>query len=108
LSLDYCGQYNVRVRVYVDYNEDKLMSPAEGVTDLQVFLLDQSYASLGKTYTQDGHAVFCLSPVQYGRTVYIDIPYLQQTEALQVPNEPTGDLEVWFAGKPPKLPLFLP
>jgi len=108
LSLDYCGQYNVRVRVYVDYNEDKLMSPAEGVTDLQVFLLDRSYASLGKTYTQDGHAVFCLSPVQYGRTVYIDIPYLQQMEALQVPNEPTGDLEVWFAGKPPKLPLFLP
>ena len=108
LSLDYCGQYNVRVRVYVDYNEDKLMSPTEGVTDLQVFLLDRSYSSLGNTYTRDGHAVFCLSPIQYGRTVYIDIPYLQQMEALQIPNEPTDDLEVWFAGKPPELPLFLP
>ena len=108
LSLDYCGEYNLRVRVYVDYNEDKLMSPSEGVTDLQIFLLDQSYSSLGNSYTQDGHAVFCLSPIQYGHTVYIDIPYLQQMEALQVPNEPTGDLEVWFAGVAPELPLFLP
>jgi len=108
LSLNYCGEYNVRVRVYVDYNEDKMMSPSEGVTDLQVFLLDQSYSSLGKTYTQAGQATFCLSPTQYGRTVYIDIPYLQQFASLQVPNDPTNDLEVWFPGAPPDLPLFLP
>ena len=108
LSLNYCGEYNLRVRVYVDYNEDKLMSPSEGVTGLQIFLLDQSYSSLGNTYTQDGHAVFYLSPIQYGRTLYIDIPYLQQMEAVQVPNEPTNDLEVWFAGVAPELPLFLP
>ena len=108
LSLDYCGEFNLRVRVYVDYNEDKMMSPSEGVTDLQVFLLDQSYSSLGNNYTQDGQAAFCLSPTQHGHTVYVDIPYLQQFASLQVPNEPTDDLEVWFSGQPPELPLFLP
>ena len=43
----------------------------------------------------------------HGMTGAYDI-WWQQMEALQVPNEPTGDLEVWFAGVAPELPLFLP
>jgi len=103
-----CGGYSISVRVYVDYNEDKMMSPSEGVTDLQIFFLDQSYSRLGSTYTQAGQAVFCISPTLYGRTVYIDIPYLQKFNELQIPNEPKQDLEIWFAGEAPELPLFLP
>jgi hypothetical protein len=103
-----CGGYSVNVRVYVDYNEDKMMSPAEGVTDLQIFFLDQSYSRLGSAYTKDGQATFCISPTLYGRTIYVDIPYLQKFNALQIPNEPKQDLEIWFAGDAPELPLFLP
>ena len=103
-----CGGYSISVRVYVDYNEDKMMSPAEGVTDLQIFFLDQSYTRLGSAYTRDGQATFCISPTQYGRTIYIDIPYLQKFNGLSIPSEPKQDLEIWFAGEAPALPLFLP
>ena len=103
-----CGGYSINVRVYVDYNEDKMMSPAEGVTDLQIFFLDQSYSRLGSAYTTDGQATFCISPTLYGGTIYVDIPYLQKFNALQIPNEPKQDLEIWFAGDAPELPLFLP
>jgi len=104
----HCGGYSINVRVYVDYNEDKMMAPAEGVTDLQIFFLDQSYSRLGSAYTRDGQATFCISPTLYGRTIYIDIPYLQKFNSMQIPNEPKQDLEIWFAGDAPELPLFLP
>jgi hypothetical protein len=103
-----CGGYYIRVRVYVDDNQDKQMSPAEGVTALQVFLLDQTYARLGSAYTVDGHVAFCIPPAQYGKPVYIDIPYLQQFKSIQVPEQPDQDLEIWFPGEPPVLPLYLP
>ena len=103
-----CGGYSISVRVYVDYNEDKMMSPAEGVTDLQIFFLDQSYSRLGSTYTKDGQATFCISPTSYGHTIYIDIPYLQKFNGLSIPSEPKQDLEIWFAADAPELPLFLP
>lgn len=96
------------VHVFVDYNHDKVMSLSEGVTDLQIFLLDHSYSSLGTTYTQDGLATFCISPTQYGRMIYVDIPYLQQRGELQIPGDPMQDLEIWFPGAPPVLPIFLP
>jgi hypothetical protein len=103
-----CGGYYIRVRAYVDDNQDKLMSPAEGITALQVFLLDQTYARLGSAYTAGGHAAFCIPPAQYGKPVYIDIPYLQQFKSVQVPEQPDRDLELWFPGEPPVLPLYLP
>jgi hypothetical protein len=103
-----CGGYYIRVRVYVDDNQDKQMSPSEGVTSLQVFLLDQTYARLGRDYTVDGHIAFCIPPAQYGKSVYIDIPYLQQFKAVQVPEQPDQDLEIWFPGEPPVLPVYLP
>jgi hypothetical protein len=103
-----CGGYYIRVRVYVDDNQDKQMSPAEGVTALQIFLLDQTYARLGSGYTVDGHVAFCIPPVQYGKPVYIDIPYLQQFKEVQIPEQPDQDLEIWFPGDPPILPLYLP
>ena len=103
-----CGGYYIRVRVYVDDNQDKQMSPAEGVTGLQVFLLDQTYARLGSAYTVDGHVAFCIPPSQYGKPVYIDIPYLQQFKSIQVPEQPDQDLEIWFPGEPPVLPVYLP
>jgi hypothetical protein len=103
-----CGGYYIRVRVYVDDNQDKQMSPAEGVTALQVFLLDQTYARLGSAYTVDGHVAFCIPPSQYGKPVYIDIPYLQQFKSIQIPEQPDQDLEIWFPGEPPVLPLYLP
>ena len=103
-----CGGYYIRVRVYVDDNQDKLMSPAEGIIGLQVFLLDQTYARLGSGYTVDGQMVFCIPPAQYGKSVYIDIPYLQQFKSVQIPEQPDQDLEIWFPGEPPVLPLYLP
>ncbi len=103
-----CGGYYIRVRVYVDDNKDKLMSPAEGIIGLQVFLLDQTYARLGSGYTVDGQMVFCIPPAQYGKSVYIDIPYLQQFKSVQIPEQPDQDLEIWFPGEPPVLPLYLP
>jgi hypothetical protein len=103
-----CGGYYIRARVYVDDNQDKLMSPAEGITGLQVFFLDQTYARLGSTYTQEGKAEFCIPVTHYGRTLLIDIPYLQLFGSLQVPEQPNQDLEIWFPGQAPSLPLFLP
>jgi hypothetical protein len=86
-SVTTCGGHYVRVRVYIDENKDRMMSPAEGV---------------------DGQAVFCIPQTQYGRTLFIDIPYLQQFGTLQIPESPNEDLEVWFPGESPVLPLFLP
>ena len=103
-----CGGYYIRVRVYVDDNQDKQMSPAEGVTGLQIFLLDQNYARLGSDYTVDGQIAFCIPPTQYGKPVYIDIPYLQQLKSIQIPEQPDQDLELWFPGEPPALPVYLP
>ncbi|MBV5333896.1 hypothetical protein JZU57_01350, partial [bacterium] len=85
----------------MDDNQDKQMSPSEGVTALQLFLLDQTYARLGSGYTVDGHIAFCIPPAQYGKPVYIDIPYLQQFKAVQIPEQPDQDLEIWFPGEPP-------
>jgi hypothetical protein len=103
-----CGGYYIRARVYVDDNQDKLMSPAEGVTGLQVFFLDQTYARLGSTYTQEGKAEFCIPVTHYGKTILIDIPYLQLFSSVQIPEQPNQDLEIWFPGQAPTLPLFLP
>ncbi len=103
-----CGGYYIRVHVYVDDNQDKLMSPAEGITGLQLFLLDQTYARLGTQYSLAGQVVFCIPPAQYGKPVYIDIPYLQQFKSVQIPEPPEQDLEVWFPLQPPLLPLYLP
>jgi hypothetical protein len=107
-SVATCGGHYVNVRVYVDENKDRMMSPAEGISGLQVFFLDQSYARLGSLYTVDGQATFCIPQTQYGRTLFVDIPYLQQFGTLQIPESPSGDLELWFPGEPPVLPLFLP
>jgi hypothetical protein len=103
-----CGGYYIRTRAYVDDNQDKMMSPAEGITGLQVFFLDQTYARLGSTYTQEGKAEFCIPVTHYGKTILIDIPYLQLFGSVQVPDQPNQDLEIWFPGEPPTLPLFLP
>jgi len=103
-----CGGYYIRARVYVDDNQDKMMSPAEGITGLQIFFLDQTYARLGSTYTQEGKAEFCIPVTHYGKTILIDIPYLQLFGTVQVPEQPNQDLEIWFPGEPPNLPLFLP
>jgi hypothetical protein len=103
-----CGGYYIRVRVYVDDNQDKLMAPAEGISGLQVFLLDQTYARLGSAYSVEGQIAFCIPPAQYGKPVYIDIPYLQQFRSVQIPEQPERDLEIWFPGEPPILPVYLP
>jgi len=103
-----CGGYYIRARAYVDDNQDGMMSPAEGITGLQVFFLDQTYARLGSTYTVDGKAEFCIPVTHYGKTILIDIPYLQLFGTVQVPDQPNQDLEIWFPGEPPTLPLFLP
>jgi hypothetical protein len=103
-----CGGYYIRVRVYVDDNQDKQMSPAEGISGLQVFLLDQTYTRLGTQYSLNGHAVFCIPPAQYGKALQVDIPYLQQFRSVQIPAQPERDLEIWFPGEPPILPVYLP
>jgi hypothetical protein len=105
---NFCGGYFIRVHVYVDDNRDKRMSPAEGIVGMQIFMLDQTHARLGTDYTAEGLVAFCIPPVQYGKPVYIDIPYLQKHASVQIPQQPVQDLEIWFPGNPPLLPLYLP
>lgn len=103
-----CGGYYLRMHAYVDDNQDGMMSPAEGITGLQAFFLDANYARLGSSYTLEGQTTFCIPPDQYGKSMYVDVPYLQKFASVSVPESPTKDLEVWFPGKPPELPLYLP
>jgi len=102
------GYTPLYVRVFVDYNGDEYMSPYEGVSNLQVFVLSNTYDRLGYTWTLDGQGLFCLTPTQYNTRVYLDLPYLQKFGAVDVPEAPQGFLEVWFRMDAPVLPLFLP
>ena len=98
----------LRTFVYVDSNEDKLMSPSEGAEGLEIVIMDQSYARLGSRYTQEGQAVFCLGSGQMGRTLRVDIPYLHQSQTVNISKNLDQDVEVWFRLEPPTLPLYLP
>jgi hypothetical protein len=100
--------YALRTFVYVDENDDKLMSPNEGADGLEAVIMDQSYARLGSRYTKEGQAVFCLYPSLYGRTLRIELPYLHQAQDVQIPKNLDKDIEVWFRLEPPTLPIYLP
>jgi hypothetical protein len=113
-TLSYTGSggsacaYALRTFVYVDNNDDNLMSPDEGADGLEVVFMEASYSRLGSRYTREGQAVFCLPPALYGRTVRVQIPYLHQAQDVQIPASLHKDVEVWFRLKPPTLPLYLP
>jgi len=100
--------YALRTFAYVDENDDKLMSPAEGAEGLEIVFMNASYDRLGNRYTKDGQAVFCLNPSVYGKTVRVEIPYLHQAQDVNIPGNLGEDVEVWFPLEPPTLPLFLP
>jgi GNAT superfamily N-acetyltransferase len=100
--------YALRTFVYVDGNDDKLMSPNEGAEGLEIVIMDQSYARLGSRYTQEGQAIFCLGGGQLGRTLRVDIPYLHQSQTVNIPKNLDDDVEVWFRLENPTLPLYLP
>jgi hypothetical protein len=98
----------LRTFVYVDGNDDKLMSPNEGAEGLEIIIMDQSYARLGNPYTQEGQAIFCLGGGQLGRTLRVEIPYLHQTQTVNISKNLDEDVEVWFRLDQPTLPLYLP
>ena len=98
----------LRTFVYVDSNQDKLMSPIEGAEGLEIVIMDQSYDQLGSRYTQAGQAVFCLGSGQMGRTLRVDIPYLHQSQTVNISKNLDQDVEVWFRLEQPTLPLYLP
>lgn len=100
--------YALRTFVYVDSNQDNLMSPSEGAEGLESVIMDQSYARLGSRYTKEGQAVFCLGGGQMGRTLHVDIPYLHQSQTVNISKNLDEDVEVWFRLEPPTLPLYLP
>jgi len=100
--------FALRTFVYVDDNDDKLMSPDEGADGLEAVIMDQSYARLGSRYTKEGQAVFCLYPSLYGRTLRVELPYLHQAQDVQIPGNLDKDIEVWFRLEPPTLPIYLP
>ena len=100
--------YALRTFVYVDENDDKLMSPNEGAEGLEVVFMEASYDRLGSRYTKEGQAVFCLYPSLYGHTLRVEIPYLHQAQDVQIPKNLDKDIEVWFRLEPPTLPLYLP
>ena len=100
--------YALRTFVYVDSNQDNLMSPSEGAEGLESVIMDQSYARLGSRYTKEGQAVFCLGGGQMGRTLHVDIPYLHQSQTVNISKNLDKDFEVWFRLEPPTLPLYLP
>ena len=98
----------LRVFAYVDGNDDKLMSPNEGAEGLEIIFMDQSYARLGSRWTEEGQAVFCIGPGQFGRTLRVEIPYLHQAQTINIPKDMDEDVEVWFRLEQPLLPLYLP
>jgi len=98
----------LRVFAYVDGNDDKLMSPNEGAEGLEIVFMDQSYARLGSRWTEEGQAVFCIGPGQFGRTLRVEIPYLHQAQTINIPKDMDEDVEVWFRLEQPLLPLYLP
>jgi hypothetical protein len=100
--------YVLRIFVYVDSNDDKLMSPREGAEWLEIIIMDQSYARLDSRYTQEGQAVFCLGGGQLGRTLRVEIPYLHQAQTVNISKNLSEDVEVWFRLNQPTLPLYLP
>lgn len=102
------GYTPLYIRVFVDVNQDGYMSPQEGVSHLQVFVLSTTYDRLGYTWTVDGQGLFCLTPTQYNTRVYLDVPYLLKFGAIDVPEAPEGFVEVWFRLESPVLPLYLP
>jgi hypothetical protein len=102
------GSYVLRIFVYVDSNDDKLMSPSEGAEWLEIILMDQSYARLDSRYTQEGQAVFCLAAGQLDRTLRVEIPYLHQAQTVNISRNLSEDVEVWFRLNQPTLPLYLP
>jgi hypothetical protein len=109
--LNYRGgscNYALRIFVYVDENDDKLMSPTEGAEGLDVIFMQASYDRLGSRYTKEGQAVFCLYPSLYGRLLRVEIPYLHQAQDVQIPGNLDKDIEVWFRLDQPTLPLYLP
>lgn len=98
----------LRTFVYVDSNDDKLMSPSEGAEGLEIIIMDQSYARLGNRYTEEGQAIFCLGSGQFGRTLRVEIPYLHQAQTVNISKNLDEDVEVWFHLEQPTLPLYLP
>ena len=101
-------QYALRTFVYVDGNDDKLMSPNEGAEDLEAVYLNASYTRLGVRYTDEGQAVFCINPSLAGQMLYVDLPYLHQSQTVNIPKNLDQDVEVWFRLEPPTLPIYLP
>ncbi len=101
-------RYALRTFVYVDGNDDKLMSPNEGAEDLEVVYMNASYTRLGIRWTDEGQAVFCISPTLAGQLLYVELPYLHQTQTVTIPKSLDEDVEVWFRLEPPTLPIYLP
>ena len=100
--------YALRTFVYVDENNDQLMSPTEGAEGVEVILMNSGYDRLGNRYTKEGQAVFCLNSSLYGKTVQVEIPYLHLAQDVSISANLDQDVEVWFRLKPPTLPLYLP
>jgi hypothetical protein len=101
-------RYALRTFAYVDGNDDKLMSPNEGAENLEIVFMDTAYSRLGSRYTQAGQAVFCLNPAFFGQMLHVDIPYLHQSQTVNIPKSLDADVEVWFRLEQPTLPLYLP
>ena len=100
--------YALRTFVYVDENDDQLMSPQEGAENLEVLFMEADYDRLGSRYTDDGQAVFCVHPGLYGEKLLVELPYLHRAQEVQIPKNVSKDVEVWFRLEPPTLPLYLP
>ena len=100
--------YALRSFVYVDSNDDKLMSPNEGAQNLEIVFMDTAYIRLGVRYTDEGQAVFCLNPALAGQLLHVDIPYLHQSQTVNIPKNLDQDVEAWFRLEPPTLPIYLP
>lgn len=100
--------YALRAFVYVDENDDQLMSPTEGAEGVEVVFMNSGYDRLGNRYTKEGQAVFCLNSSLYGKTVQVEIPYLHLAQDVSISGNLDQDVEVWFRLEPPTLPLYLP
>jgi len=96
----------VVVIVYSDDNQDQVPSFSEGISGLQVVILDSTFVQVGSAYTREGRATFCLPQ---GKMFYVDIPYLQITRTY---NPGVGSLNnqnvLEIRIDPPILPVRLP
>jgi hypothetical protein len=97
---------SLRVRVFVDNNNNKKPDPGEGVSGVPVMIAFMNGMNVSGTTDDQGEVVFSLSGRAVGENVKISLVNLYRTRNLTIPE--TGTVEVLFKFIQPEIPPSLP